>query len=79
MSERSRLEAERDETREHLAETVDALGDKLDVKSRASEKVADVKAAAQAKAQDRDARRAAALLAIGAVAAVGVVLWRRRS
>jgi hypothetical protein len=37
MSDRARLEAEIDATREHLAETVDALGDKLDVKGRAQE------------------------------------------
>ncbi|MGJ9413954.1 DUF3618 domain-containing protein [Aeromicrobium sp. CF4.19] len=79
MNQRDDLQAARDESLEHLAETVDALGDKLDVKSRAQGTVADVKAAARNKAQDDNARRAAALLAIGAVAAVGVLLWRRRS
>lgn len=38
----SDLEAEIAETREHLSETVDALAAKLDVKSRAHEKVAAV-------------------------------------
>lgn len=38
----SDLEAEIAETREHLSETVDALAAKLDVKSRAQEKVAAV-------------------------------------
>ena len=41
MSERDQLEAEIAATREHLAETVDALGDKLDVKSRAQDAVAE--------------------------------------
>ena len=78
MSEsRTELEKEIDRTREHLAETVDALTGKLDVKSRAKGKAADVKEAAQHKAQDADARRAATLVAIGIVAVVGVIIYRR--
>ena len=58
MSEsRTELEKEIDRTREHLAETVDALTGKLDVKSRAKGKAADVKEAAQHKAQDAVGRR----------------------
>ena len=61
MSERERLEAEIDATREHLAETVDALGDKFDVKKQAQ----------------RNQGRLLTLAACAAVAAVGVVLFRR--
>lgn len=74
---RDDLETELEQTREHLAETVDALTDKLDVKSRARGKVADVKVATQQKAQDEDARRAATLLAAGVVGVVGFLLWYR--
>ena len=37
------IEADLAETREHLAETVDALGHKLDVKSRARDKAVELK------------------------------------
>ncbi len=65
-SDRARLEAEIDATREHLAETVDALGDKLDVKSRAQDAVAEA-----------DKGRLAILAAAAVAAVVGVVLIRR--
>ncbi len=66
MNERDRLEAEVEQTREHLAETVDALTDRLDVKSRAQEAVAQT-----------DKRRLAVLAGSVVVAAVGIVLLRR--
>ena len=66
MNERDRLEAEVEQTREHLAETVDALTDRLDVKSRAQEAVAQT-----------DKRRLAVLAGSVVVAVVGIVLLRR--
>lgn len=66
MSERDQLEAEIAATREHLAETVDALGDKLDVKSRAQDAVAEA-----------DKGRLAVLAGAAVAAVVGVVLLRR--
>jgi hypothetical protein len=62
----SDLEREIQQTREHLGETVDALTAKLDVKTRAQEKVA---------ATDKRPFGAVAVLAIGVVAAV--LLWPR--
>ncbi|WP_375001314.1 DUF3618 domain-containing protein [Aeromicrobium sp. CTD01-1L150] len=59
----------------NLAEDVDALSEKLDVKAHARDAVADVRA----RATDERARRIAGLLAVGAVATVGALLWRRRS
>ncbi|KQP28022.1 MULTISPECIES: DUF3618 domain-containing protein [unclassified Aeromicrobium] len=66
MSERDQLEAEIAATREHLAETVDALGDKLDVKSRAQDAVAEA-----------DKGRIAVLAGAAVAAVVGIVLLRR--
>lgn len=66
MSDRARLEAEIDATREHLAETVDALGDKLDVKTRTQEAV-----------QQADKGRIAVLVGAAVAAAVGIALLRR--
>lgn len=67
---KEQIEADLAATREHLAETVDALGHKLDIRSRSSEKVAEVR------------REHGRSLAIGAGAAVVVVVLlvvRRRS
>lgn len=66
----ARIEADLEETRERLAETVDALGAKLDVKSRAGEKAA----------QLRDERSTEIAVAGGMTLALLVVLvvWRRR-
>lgn len=66
MSERDQLEAEIAATREHLAETVDGLGDKLDVKSRAQDAVAEA-----------DKGRVAVLAGAAVAAVVGIVLLRR--
>ena len=54
------------ETREHLGETVDALAAKLDVKSRAQEKVAET---------DKRPILAIVVLAVGVLAAARV--WPR--
>lgn len=59
---KEQIEADLEATREHLSETVDALGHKLDVKSRSREKVAEVR---------RDHGRE---LAVGAGVAVIVAL-----
>jgi hypothetical protein len=62
----SDLEQEIKQTREHLGETVDALAAKLDVKSRAQEKVADT---------DKRPILAVVVLAVGVLAAARV--WPR--
>ncbi len=67
---KEQIEADLQATREHLAETVDALGHKLDVKSRSREKFVAVR---------RDHGRAlAAGAGVVAVAVVLVALRRRR-
>lgn len=62
----SDLEQEIKETREHLGETVDALAAKLDVKSRAQDKVAET---------DKRPILAIVVLAVGVLAAARV--WPR--
>jgi hypothetical protein len=62
----SDLEQEIKETREHLGETVDALAAKLDVKTRAQEKV---------KATDKRPILAVVVLAAGVAAAA--LVWPR--
>ena len=62
----SDLEQEIKQTREHLGETVDALAAKLDVKTRAQEKVA---------ATDKRPIVAVVVLAVGVLAAARV--WPR--
>lgn len=71
------LEADIARQREALAETVDALHDRLDVKSRARGKAAELKG----RATTADGSPRPDLMAGAAVAAVVVVLlvvWRRR-
>ena len=60
------LEQEIKETREHLGETVDALAAKLDVKTRAQDKVAET---------DKRPILAIVVLAVGVLAAARV--WPR--
>lgn len=62
----SDLEQEIKETREHLGETVDALAAKLDVKTRAQDKVAET---------DKRPILAIVVLAVGVLAAARV--WPR--
>ena len=62
----SDLEQEIKETREHLGETVDALAAKLDVKTRAQEKVAET-----------DKRPFAAALVLAAGVAAAALVWPR--
>jgi Protein of unknown function (DUF3618) len=63
------IEAEIEAQREQLAQTVDQLTAKLDVKSRASEKLAELRSRP-------DILAGAALAAVGAIA---LVWWRRSS
>ena len=72
------IEAEIAAQREELAETVDQLTAKLDVKSHAQQKVADVKDRATT---DTGKPRPEVLAAAGSLLAMVVVLlwWRRRS
>lgn len=69
MSDREEIEADIEATREQLAETVSALGEKLDVKSRAKDSAH--RATASAKANPWVPAAGAAVLVLG------VVLWRR--
>ncbi len=66
----ARIEADLEQTRDRLAETVDALGAKLDVKTRTTEKVTEL----------REERGTEIAVAAGTVVALLVVLvvWRRR-
>jgi MYXO-CTERM domain-containing protein len=66
---RSEIEDELESTREHLAETVDALQHKLDVKSRASDKATEIK---------RDHGRELAIGGAAALAALVVLVVVRR-
>jgi len=52
MSTPEEIQADIEKQREHLAETVDQLGHKLDVKAQTQAKVADVKAQTQAKVDE---------------------------
>lgn len=68
MSSTDDLERDIERTREHLGETVDALGAKLDVKSRAQDAV-----------RQADNRKIGAGVVLAAAVVVGaVLLWRRR-
>ena len=66
------LQADIEQTRGELGATVGALSDKLDVKARARQAVADAKQ----NAKSRPAVQVGALLAAGA--GIGLVVWLRR-
>lgn len=71
------IEAEIEATREDLKNTVDALSHKLDVKSQAQDRVAELKGRAQATLSDPDRRSDALQTAapvLGAVAALAIVV-----
>lgn len=83
------IQAEIEQTRAQLGESVDALHAKLDVKSRAQDRVAETKrqaSAAVARGKDgltdeQGSLRPAVPAAAGVAAVlvvVGVVIWRRR-
>jgi hypothetical protein len=69
------IRAEIEMTREELAETVDALQAKLDVKSRAQAKAADLKD--RATTDTGKPRPVVVGAAVAAVLAVGGLLWWR--
>ena len=70
------LQAEIEAQRQQLASTVDDLAAKLDVKSQAQHKVAEIKdSATTAEGKPRpEVIAAAAIVVVG----LGLVLWRRR-
>jgi hypothetical protein len=71
------IEADIERQREELAETVSALQDRLDVKSRAKDKAAELKD--RATTDTGKPRPELAALAVAAVVGVvGLVVWRRR-
>lgn len=78
MSTPEDIQADIERQREHLAETVDALGHKLDVKAQTKAKVADVKDRATT---DDGAPRPEVLgaAAVATAAVVALIWWRRRS
>ena len=70
------LEAQIEAQREHLAETVDQLAHKLDVKTQAKERIFDLKDRATT---DSGKPRPGLLLAgAGLVASMGLLVWWRR-
>ncbi len=66
------IEADIADQREHLAETIDALTAKLDVKSQAQAKAAEVR---QRATTDEGKPRPELLVGAGVVVAVAVGLW----
>jgi len=70
------IEADIIRQREQLAQTVDALSEKLDVKARVEHKAADLKDAATT--DSGRPRPALVLGAGGALAALGALAWWRR-
>jgi hypothetical protein len=76
MSTPEQIQADIERQREQLAQTVDELGHKLDVKAQAREKVADVKERATT---DTGKPRPEVLGAAAAVlVGVGLLIWLRR-
>jgi Protein of unknown function (DUF3618) len=72
----ARLEAEIETQRDHLAETVDQLTHKLDVKAQAKERAADIKDRATTEAGKP---RPELLVGVaGAVVLLGLLVWWRR-
>jgi hypothetical protein len=70
------LEADIEAQREHLAETVDQLAHKLDVKAQAQERAADLKDRATTASGAPRPELVAAVA--GVVVLVGVLVWWRR-
>ena len=71
------IEADIERQRQELAETVSALQNRLDVKSRAKEKAAELKDRATTDT-GKPRPELAALAAAAIVGVVGLVVWRRR-
>jgi hypothetical protein len=75
------IQAEIEQKREQLAGTLDALSAKLDVKTQAQAKVAEVKGQVKDRAMTDTGRPRTEVLLVGAavlVAAVALVWWRKR-
>jgi ElaB/YqjD/DUF883 family membrane-anchored ribosome-binding protein len=80
------IEADAEQTRNELGQTVEALADKLDVKERAKEKAAETKehvverADSLRHAATDNPKRTVPVAAVAVIAAlvVGIVIWRRR-
>ncbi|KKF03478.1 DUF3618 domain-containing protein [Mycolicibacterium obuense] len=77
------LQADIERTRAELGETVGALTEKLDVKGRAQQKVADTKDAVSQRSHEAiETVRTKPAIPVGAivaiVATVGVLIWLRR-
>ena len=75
------IQAEIEVQREQLAGTLDALSAKLDVKSQAQAKVAEVKADVKDRATTPTGRPRTELIVVGAavvVVTVAAILWRKR-
>jgi hypothetical protein len=70
------LEAEIEEQREHLADTVDQLAHKLDVKSQAKERAEDLKN--RITTDDGKPRPAVYAAVAGVLMATGLLVWWRR-
>lgn len=65
------LRADIERTRAELADTVDALTERLDVKSRAQARVEEI-------AHDPRARNVGIGVAVAAAAAIALMVWRKR-
>ena len=70
------IEADIERQREHLAQTVDQLGHKLDVKAQTKEKVADVRD--RATTDDGKPRPEVLGAAAAVLVGLGLVIWLRR-
>lgn len=67
---KAEIQSDLEQTREHLAETVDALSHKLDVKTRTRETASTVRR--------EHGRELTVGAAVTTVVVVGLILWRRR-
>lgn len=79
------IEADIEQTRNELGETVEALQAKLDVKERAKDKVDETKARVAEKADtlrhtatDHPGRTVPVAAIVAVLAVVGIIVWRRR-
>ena len=70
------LQADIEAQRDHLAETVDQLTHKLDVKAQAKERAADIRQ--RATTDDGKPRPELLGTAVGLVLVVGLLVWWRR-